>query len=171
MTRITGDLMREVAGEDCKLLPDLKGDGFVVRNTAVKRMKSTDAPVYLFEVIDTGRNRIGVASLVCERALDAVREFGHVCVTLAEQASNAILLANVASVVFGKAYEMGLDHLRVVIPHDHAPSIAACEALRPQGVIESLELRGQQFLAYSFQKDNRASNGVSSARVQPERAR
>jgi hypothetical protein len=156
MTKITGDLMREAAGEDCQLLAELKGDGFVVRNTAVKRMKSTDAPVYLFDVIDTGGNRIGVASLVCEPALEAVREFGHVCVTLAEKASNATLVANVASVVFGKAYEMGLDHLRVVIPQDHAASVAACEALGPQGVIESFESRGQRFLAYSFQKDNRA---------------
>lgn len=153
MTRPTGDLLRSATfQEDSPFLQDRAGSGFILRNVEIKRLRSTNAPVYLFEVLDPDNNRLGVASLVLEPSMDAVRDFGHVCVTLSENRSNHAFLACVGKSVFDAAYNLGLKTLRVVIPADHAASVGACELLQPRAAAEHLDRNGNSLLAYLYQQ-------------------
>jgi hypothetical protein len=82
-----------------------------------------------------------------------IHDFGHVCVTLTDQRSTAPLPAKVGKAVFETAYQQGLKEIRVVIPCDHPPSIAACALLNPSSAAEELRLGHQQLLAYRFLPD------------------
>ena len=153
MSRIGGNLLRDATPQEYRpLLADKVGNGFTLRNIDIKRMRSTNAAVHFFDVIDPQGNRLGVASLVLEPSVDVVRDFGHVCVTLAEGKSNPQLLADVGQLVFNTAYEHGLEEIRVVVPDDHAASVGACDALNPCATAERLSRDGESFLAYKYQK-------------------
>jgi len=153
MTKIAGHLMRNATPQEhTPLLKDLTGTGFLLRNTHIKRLRSTNAAVHLFDVIGPQGNRLGVANLVVEPSVDAIRDFGHVCVTLAEDNSNSQLLTDAAQLLFDTAYKLGLKEIRVVSPKDHADSVCACEALNPDTTAEPLNRDGKSFLSYRYCK-------------------
>lgn len=154
MAIISGDLLRSATQEESSsLLDDRRGNSFKVRNTAIKRLRSTGAPVHFFDVLEIHGERIGTASLILEASGDAVRDFGHVCVTLNEDKSTSQLLADVAQLVFHIAYDLGLENLRVVIPDDHHISVRACELLEPCKSPERFGRMGKSFAAYPYQRN------------------
>ena len=152
MTRPARKMLRRATlQDDSRLLGDHVGDGFILRNTSIRRMRGTNAPVHFFHVLDHQGSRFGIASLVIEPSIDAVRDFGHVCVTLAKDRSSSELLVEVAKLIVNVAYSLGLRQLRIVVPHDHPDSISACNALGPHAPAERHDCDEKSLLAYQYQ--------------------
>jgi hypothetical protein len=153
MARTSGNLLRGAEpGEPAATLPDTPVDGFVLRNTEVKRTKENGAPFYVFDVLSARGARVGIASYLAEPSSQAVTDYGHVCVTLDEERATPELLASLARPLIRLGHEASdaLSPIRIVVPEDHPPSIEACTLLDPDGEPERVVVNGKPFLAYSY---------------------
>jgi hypothetical protein len=138
--------------EDLPKLPETEIDGFLLRNTDVKRTRETGAPFYVFEVLGPTGMRVGIASLLSEPSSGAVNDYGHVCVTLDAQHATPQLLATLARPLIQLGYRenKALTAVRIVVPAEHAPSVEACTLLGPRGTPERIAVHDKPFLAFSF---------------------
>lgn len=122
------DLRDPQPGEGISPPQTLQGVGFTLQPREVKVFKPTGAPVHLYDIMTDATKRVGIASLVLEPDFRQVENVGHVCANLAGDQADPALLANVGELLIAHAYEQGLPSVRIVVPADHAPSVAACEA-------------------------------------------
>ncbi len=151
MTIMSGNFLRNPEiNETMALLPDMEASELTVQNVSIRRMRDSGSPVFFFDVIDRDGEKVGIASLVDEEYSDAVRDYGHVCVTLSEVLSHELLLAEIAREIFKVARGKGLARLRLVVPPSHGQSINACLLLQPEGEAETLEVGGKNFLAFHY---------------------
>lgn len=126
-----------------------RGD-FTLRETATRRLKASAGTVHQFDVLATDDRRLGIACVTLEVPPALVREFGHVCVTLAEAHSTAVRFAEVATALFDATFRCRVAEIRVVVPGDHTPSLQACVSLHPAGPAESFDLRGNRYFAFRY---------------------
>lgn len=151
MARPDKKVLREATiGEYAPLVPDMAVGGFTLRNTVVERTRDTGAPVHQFDIIDEAGDRVGRANLVLEESSSVIRDYGHVCVTLAEKLASGRLLADFVRTLFEVANKTGLHEFRLVVPQDHQPSVECCELLHPSGMAEALTVNERQFFVYHY---------------------
>lgn len=154
MARPDKCVLRDATTEEfVPLLPDITVGGFTLRNTVVERTRDTGAPVYQFDIMAAAGERVGRANLVLEGSSSVIRDYGHVCATLAEQLTSGRLLAELVRTLFEVANETGLHEFRLVVPQDHRPSVECCELLRPSGAAEALTVNERQFFVYHYPRE------------------
>ncbi|NUT78105.1 hypothetical protein HNO86_23980 [Pseudomonas sp. C1C7] len=151
MTVVRGtDLREKLADEDIAPPQILNGDGFTLQPRAVKVFKPTGAPVYLYDVLTDGPERVGIASLVLEPDSAQVADVGHACANLAEDQTDPGLLARIAEKLIAHGYEQGLPSVRVVVPSEDAKSIKACEAQPGTCRRQDNDYSGKQFACFDY---------------------
>lgn len=151
MTVVRGNDLRDVEPGESVEMPDaLSGQGFELQPRTVKVFKPTGAPVYFYDVITDGPERVGIASLVLEKDPGQVADCGHACANLSEGQTDPDLLSRVATRLIAHGFEKGLPKVRVVVPAQDEKSKHACTAQTNMCAQDCFECDGKEFVGYDY---------------------